>query len=81
MKEAGPIISKYIGNPHTINGYKYDLRMYVLVTSFNPLKVYIHKEGLVRFATKKYSNDPATRNELYMHLTNYSINKGNENFV
>lgn len=64
LLEERHIVSKYINNPHLINGYKYDLRIYVLVSSYTPLKVYIYKQGLVRFATKKYSND------LYMHLTN-----------
>ena len=45
------LASKYISNPHLINGLKYDLRVYVLVTSFNPLKIYIYNDGLVRFAT------------------------------
>jgi len=64
-------------NPHLISGYKYDLRVYVLVTSFNPLKVFIYTDGLVRFATEKYTVDPKNINQKFIHLTNFSINKKN----
>lgn len=46
------VISRYINNPLLINGRKFDLRLYVLVTSFNPLRIYIHKNGVVRFAAQ-----------------------------
>ena len=55
--------------------------MYVLVTNFNPLKVYIYDDGLVRFATEKYTKDSKTLAKKYVHLTNFSINKSNKNFV
>ena len=64
-------------NPHLTSGYKYDLRVYVLVTSFNPLKVYMYTDGLVRFATEKYTLDPKNINQKFVHLTNFSINKRN----
>ena len=64
-----------------INGLKYDMRVYVLVTSFNPLRIYMYNDGLVRFATEKYSNDPRKLQKKYVHLTNFSINKKNTNFV
>lgn len=74
------VISRYIDNPLLINGLKFDLRLYVLVTSFEPLKIYIYNEGLVRFASEPY-NLANIKNNAYAHLTNYSINKKSENFV
>jgi len=80
-KREGILACKYVANPHLINGLKYDLRVYVLVTSYNPLKVYIYNDGLVRFATEKYSLDPKNLQKKYVHLTNFSVNKKNTNFV
>lgn len=68
-------------NPHLINGLKYDLRVYVLVTSYCPLKVYLYNDGLVRFATEPYTTDTKSMNHKFVHLTNFSINKKNTKFV
>jgi tubulin polyglutamylase TTLL5 len=74
------VVCRYVQNPLLINGHKFDLRIYVLVTSFDPLRVYVYKEGLTRFATEAYSNNYSKGNK-FVHLTNYSINKKNENFI
>ncbi|XP_069689202.1 tubulin monoglutamylase TTLL4-like isoform X2 [Periplaneta americana] len=74
-KKRPLVVQKYISQPYLINGSKFDLRLYVLVTSINPLRIYIYDDGLVRFASVKYSSDMASLSDRYMHLTNYSINK------
>jgi Tubulin-tyrosine ligase family len=74
------IISKYISNPFLINGLKFDLRIYVMVTSMDPWRIYIYNEGLARFAVEQY--DPTTyKTGKHAHLTNFSLNKKNEKFV
>lgn len=80
-KKNGYIMSRYIHNPHLIDGFKYDLRIYVLVTCYDPLKVYMFKEGLVRFATEKYSTNPKNLKKRFIHLTNYSVNKKADGYV
>ena len=80
-KKAGYVVSQYISNPHLINGYKYDLRIYVAVTSFEPLKIFLFKEGLVRFATQKYTTNPKSLDKRFIHLTNYSVNKKADDYV
>uniref|UniRef100_G1NDW0 Tubulin tyrosine ligase like 6 n=1 Tax=Meleagris gallopavo TaxID=9103 RepID=G1NDW0_MELGA len=76
------ICQQYISKPFLIDGFKFDMRIYVLVTSCDPLRIFVYKEGLARFATMRYI-DPRRRNlgDTCMHLTNYAINKRNANFV
>ena len=73
------VVSRYVHNPLLINSHKFDLRLYVLITSFEPLRIYIFQEGLTRFASEPYSS--GTKFNKFSHLTNYSINKKNANFV
>eukprot|EP00930_Biecheleria_cincta_P006643 TRINITY_DN107693_c0_g1_i1.p1 TRINITY_DN107693_c0_g1~~TRINITY_DN107693_c0_g1_i1.p1 ORF type:complete len:1011 (-),score=173.95 TRINITY_DN107693_c0_g1_i1:50-3082(-) len=78
MKAA--VVSRYVENPLLIQGLKFDLRIYVLVTSFDPLRAFIYREGLTRFASKQYSTDDEHLSDVFRHLTNYSINKSAQNF-
>lgn len=72
----------YVRKPLLIEGFKFDLRVYVLVTSVIPLRVYVFKDGLARFCTEEYLR-PTSENlgERCMHLTNYAVNKRSDNFV
>lgn len=73
------IISRYIQSPFLINGLKFDLRVYAAVTSIDPLRIYIYKEGLAWFATQKYEINKEDLS-VFTHLTNFSINKKNKIF-
>uniref|UniRef100_A0A8C6CVY4 Tubulin tyrosine ligase like 2 n=1 Tax=Moschus moschiferus TaxID=68415 RepID=A0A8C6CVY4_MOSMO len=72
------IIQKYICNPLLVGRYKCDLRVYVCVTGFKPLTIYIYQEGLVRFATEKF--DLGNLQNSYAHLTNSSINRSGASY-
>ncbi|KAK1339871.1 hypothetical protein QTO34_018429 [Cnephaeus nilssonii] len=75
------IVQEYIDKPFLMEGYKFDLRIYILVTSCDPLKIFLYHDGLVRMGTEKYiPPNESNLTQLYMHLTNYSVNKHNEHF-
>eukprot|EP01029_Cantina_marsupialis_P001782 TRINITY_DN115_c2_g1_i1.p1 TRINITY_DN115_c2_g1~~TRINITY_DN115_c2_g1_i1.p1 ORF type:complete len:682 (+),score=157.54 TRINITY_DN115_c2_g1_i1:72-2117(+) len=74
------VIQKYVHPPLLVNGYKMDLRIYVLVTSCQPLRVHLYEEGLVRFATQPYDADTSDLSNAFSHLTNASINKLGEDY-
>ena len=70
--QHGSVVCEYISRPLCIDGFKFDLRIYVLVTSWAPLRAFICKEGLARFATESYST---VTESPYSHLTNATLNK------
>lgn len=74
------LVQKYLHKPYLISGNKFDLRIYVYVTSYDPLRVYVFTDGLVRFASCKYSSSMKTLGNKFMHLTNYSVNKKNSEY-
>ncbi|KAL0487641.1 tubulin polyglutamylase TTLL5 [Acrasis kona] len=85
MRSGDPIpsipyaIQEYICNPYLINGHKFDLRLYVACTGIDPLRFYLHEDGLARFATQPYDENEI--NDRFSHLTNYSLNRHSDDFV
>lgn len=61
-----------------IDEYKFDFRVYVLVTNVQPLRIFMFRDGLARLATEKYKSKAF--NNPFIHLTNYAINKDNSNY-
>ena len=54
-----------------MDGLKFDLRIYVLVTSVQPLKIFVFEKGMARFATTPYDlSESNNYDDLNMHLTN-----------
>lgn len=41
--------------PFLIDGFKFDMRIYVLITSCDPVRIFMYEEGLARFATLPYT--------------------------
>jgi tubulin polyglutamylase TTLL1 len=74
------VISRYIDNPLLIGGKKFDLRLYVLVTSYRPLKVYMYRLGFCRFCTVKYNTSVSELDNMFVHLTNVSIQKHGDEY-
>ncbi|XP_067586018.1 tubulin polyglutamylase TTLL5 isoform X4 [Pseudorca crassidens] len=79
--EENILVSRYINNPLLIDDFKFDVRLYVLVTSYDPLVIYLYEEGLARFATVRYDQGTKNIRNQFMHLTNYSVNKKSGDYV
>lgn len=75
-KDKAYVVQRYIADPLLVNGVKFDLRLYVVVTSVDPLRIYLFRDGLARFCTRAYSL--TTLANRFSHLTNYAVNKAND---
>lgn len=63
-----------------MGGRKFDLRIYIVIFSLEPLVIYMNNKGLARITTEDFEQ-PCKENlkNRYIHLTNYSVNKYNQN--
>nr|CAD7441616.1 unnamed protein product [Timema bartmani] len=76
------ICQLYLSKPFLVDGFKFDLRVYVLITSCDPLRIYVYNDGLARFATSRYQEPTATNtSNVFMHLTNYAVNKHSRTYI
>jgi len=76
------VVQRYLDAPLLVDNFKFDLRVYVVITGTKPMNAFVCEEGLARFCTVPY--EKPTRENLkndFMHLTNYSINKMSDAYV
>eukprot|EP00927_Polykrikos_kofoidii_P030196 TRINITY_DN26020_c0_g1_i1.p1 TRINITY_DN26020_c0_g1~~TRINITY_DN26020_c0_g1_i1.p1 ORF type:complete len:1011 (+),score=158.42 TRINITY_DN26020_c0_g1_i1:300-3035(+) len=75
------VVQRYVSQPLLIDGLKFDMRLYVIVTSIVPMRAYIFKEGLARFCTIPYqAPKEGNLRDARMHLTNFAVNKNSKSF-
>ncbi|XP_035197840.1 tubulin polyglutamylase TTLL11 [Oxyura jamaicensis] len=82
LQSRPAVVQEYICKPLLVDKLKFDIRLYVLLKSLEPLEIYIAKDGLSRFCTEPYQ-EPTVKNlhQVFMHLTNYSLNIHSGNFI
>ncbi len=76
------IVQKYISKPLLYRNSKFDIRVYALVTSFDPMKMYVYSDAIARVCTEEYTKPTTDTMRLTLsHLTNYSIQKHADQFT
>lgn len=72
-------IRHYIKNPFLIDSKKFIVWYFALVTSLQPLTVFLHNEGVAYFAKQKYNTTELAANEWEQsHITSNSKYVGNK---
>jgi len=74
------IVQRYLSDPLLIGGKKFDLRIYCLVTNFNPLTCYMYREGFARFSSTRFTMVKGDLDNAYVHLTNVAIQKKGDDY-
>jgi len=69
------LTQKYIEKPLLAGGRKFDLRVWVVVTSWNALQVWVHDQPYARLSKKVFSSAPEAWTDTSMHLTNRAVQK------
>eukprot|EP00929_Paragymnodinium_shiwhaense_P112082 TRINITY_DN80340_c0_g1_i1.p1 TRINITY_DN80340_c0_g1~~TRINITY_DN80340_c0_g1_i1.p1 ORF type:complete len:933 (-),score=175.47 TRINITY_DN80340_c0_g1_i1:173-2971(-) len=78
----GYVCQRYLANPLTLGGFKFDLRIYLCITSVAPVEGALCHEGLARFCATPYAAPTASNiSNKTAHLTNYSLNCKHEEFA
>ena len=69
------LVQAYLADPHLIDGRKYVLRLYVLISRLEPLRVYGYQQGFAKLASRPYTLDDL--DDPFVHQTNPDVNAGN----
>jgi len=71
------VVQKYIEKPLLVGNdqRKCDVRLWVLVTSWNPAVVWVWSEPYFRLASRPFSWNKETLDDPYVHLTNRTVQK------
>jgi len=63
-----------------VGGKKFDLRLYILITNYKPLRIWKYETGFGRFCNEKYDVDCDDPENMYAHLTNVAIQKTSDKY-
>ena len=77
-KESQWIVQKYLENSLIVHKRKFDIRQWVLVTSWEPLIAWFYDDCYLRFCVNEYTLDDLE--DKFKHLANNSISKKSPKF-
>ncbi len=73
------VAQKYVENPLLISGRKFDVRVWVVVASVAPLRVWVWREPYLRFCAERFGLDDV--GNVFKHLSNNAVSTCSEAHV
>jgi len=76
------VVQRYLPDPLLIGGYKFHMRIHLVIASLDPLEAYVQENGQCLFATKPYTMAGKTLGSTFdppVHVTNMTLNATPEN--
>jgi tetratricopeptide (TPR) repeat protein len=73
---SGCVAQRYVDPPALIEGHKFHIRLYILITSAAPTRAWLWGEGIVRLAPELYATDDAALARPAAHITNTALHIG-----
>jgi len=81
-KEPRSLVQNYIADPLLIGGYKFHMRIHLVITNVCPVEAFVQENGQCLFATKPYTLSSKTLGASFdppVHVTNMGLNAKPEN--
>lgn len=85
--KSSSVLQRYLPDPLLIGGFKFHMRIHLLITNMNPLEAFVQDGGQCLFATKPYTLASSTLGANFdppVHVTNMGLNSepyNKENFM
>ena len=69
LGRAKSFVQEFVDDPFLVDGYKFDIGVYTMVTSIDPLRIYVFEgDVLLRFCPEKYYPfDPENKDKYVVH--------------
>src|SRR5262249_20184451 len=75
------VVERYIDDPRLIDGRKFHLRIYGLITAIAPVRAYVYRQGIARIAPEPYALDDAALARPAIHVTNTALHRNHPDLV
>ena len=67
------LVQRYVTDPLLLEGRKFHLRLYLVISSLDPLRVLVFREGLLLLSSKNWSGDPSLYADRKMQFSNSAV--------